>query len=1241
MARGPVTFDIDAHQTVHFNSADLEGGNPDKGLIQNIGEGTGDWRLIVRSGLDIEVLAYNRTDDGLLTTLHDVVPYTEVVRPGGAEAQRHHVAIFNPASNESQASRLRIINLGEEAAVVIEGIDDAGASPGTAVKLTMPPWASQTLTAQELESGEWESGIEASGGLGDGKGKWRLAVTSEQAIGVMSLMATPTDHLVNLSTAAPAGVPVPPPVVGVHASIEVTGRSTVSVGTPMALSVKRVGMSDVAIERYEWAFSDGQRERGEEVTVSFAEVGVHEVTVSAMSGTDVVAQAEWAVAVFDAAAGANPGLEGIPAIFGDVNQDGRFDADDLALAERSVAGERELESEAIEAGDLDLSGVLGERDVELMRQALQGGAVLPSAMLDASAYPGGVVAMVSPVLLDPDADIEIHVDGVVSRQVMRAILGYATFVVPATLAGEDAEVEVVVEEDGAVAERLAFVLKPAVTPTVSAKEDVLAFFAELAELIARQEEVGTEFLSRNGLLSAEEAAIVLGAAKGAARQLEVASAELEALLEGDGGQELAELLQTALHASGLGEFRERTQSQSAAVTAGTLSSAAGDVAPEVAAVCDEYVPAVCALTAASGALAEGASVVTGVCAVGGVLSVVGTIASGGIAASAATYISSVCAPVLVSLEMARVVAIIADELTLGMRLSSELAAPEEDAQQETVYTITAEVTFFGLLERCRENVSDVSDAIDSRIVGHITRLLMKRSTSLGIVQTISRRFGLDDSLLFAALENGLEGAVAGALTKAGVDSAFAAMFDAVCMYLGYDEAGEQRAAGLVADGRQFNLTASDGGGLLSLEEFGPKNDSTGTYRLACAEDFTGHVVVDGSKEMCGVPRKGRVTISCNACPEGEVDIPDPALRRVLEAALNKEDDAPITSAEMATLTYVGGNDARISNLKGLECATALERLDLNGNRITDVSPLSALPMLKQLYLDGNRISEVSLSDLASLERLHLSTNRITEVSLSDLPALQIVFLQDNRITDVSKLSRLPALKQLYLGRNRISEVSMSGLTNLQILHLAVNRITDVSLSDLPALYVLYLFDNQIAEMSLSGLPTLLTIYLNDNRITDVSPLSELPALRELDLWHNQITDVSPLSGMPALERLGLSDNPISTVSLSDMPALESLWLAENRISEVSLSRMPVLQFVHLSRNQVSKMSLSRLPNLEFMRLNTNRVTDLSPLLGLPALRALFVLQNPLSVDSVCRHIPTLRDRGVYVAVDADVSCSGG
>ena len=186
-ARGPITLAVEAGETVHFNSGDLEDGNATKGLPDGVGPGEGDWRLVLDSELDIEVLAYIRTEDGLLTAMHDTVP----VRDGTYE-----VAIFNPGSNANQVSRLRLTNPGEAPAqVTVTGTDDAGASPGASVMFEIPAGESLTLSASDLEGG---AGV--NGALGDGQGKWRLRVTSDEPIVAMSLLSSPTGHLTNLST---------------------------------------------------------------------------------------------------------------------------------------------------------------------------------------------------------------------------------------------------------------------------------------------------------------------------------------------------------------------------------------------------------------------------------------------------------------------------------------------------------------------------------------------------------------------------------------------------------------------------------------------------------------------------------------------------------------------------------------------------------------------------------------------------------------------------------------------------------------------------------------------------------------------------------------------------------------------------------------------------------------------------------------------------------------------------------
>ena len=184
---GPATLAIDANAVLHFNSSHLEDGKADLGL-PGFGDGTGSWRLVVPSALDIEVLAYVRAAGGFLTSMHDTAP-----RVGNI----HSVRFFNPASNRNQRSLLRLVNPSQEAVdVSIAGIDDNGESPGDGVRLTVATSTSRWLSAADLETG---NGLDGS--LGSGRGKWRLQVAADGELRVMSLLESPTGHLSNLSTA--------------------------------------------------------------------------------------------------------------------------------------------------------------------------------------------------------------------------------------------------------------------------------------------------------------------------------------------------------------------------------------------------------------------------------------------------------------------------------------------------------------------------------------------------------------------------------------------------------------------------------------------------------------------------------------------------------------------------------------------------------------------------------------------------------------------------------------------------------------------------------------------------------------------------------------------------------------------------------------------------------------------------------------------------------------------------------
>ena len=168
-------------------------------------------------------------------------------------------------------------------------------------------------------------------------------------------------------------------------------------------------------------------------------------------------------------------------------------------------------------------------------------------------------------------------------------------------------------------------------------------------------------------------------------------------------------------------------------------------------------------------------------------------------------------------------------------------------------------------------------------------------------------------------------------------------------------------------------------------------------------------------------------------PRFGIEIPDSNLRAVISDNLNKARGAPITRADMATLTRIGAGGKNINDLTGLEYATNLTRLNLDINQISDIAALSTLTKLTRLDLSFNGISDIA--------------------ALSGLTNLTSLYLYDNQISDLAPLSRLTNLTMLSLEENQISDLAaLSGLTNLEVLWLDDNPLSATSINThIPAL----------------------------------------------------------------------------------------------------------------------------------------------------------------------------------------------
>ena len=189
---GPVTLELGVGEVASFTSRHLEEGEAERGLPAGVGDGQGHWRLELESDVDITARAYARNPEDYVSRIDATV--VGIYEDG---MHRYEVAFFNPGSNVVKRSVLRLVNPSDtDAEVTVSAVDDDGeAAPEGDVTLTLPGDEARDLSALALESG----GEDFEGSFGDGEGKWRLEVSADRALHVLSLLRSRWGYLASLS----------------------------------------------------------------------------------------------------------------------------------------------------------------------------------------------------------------------------------------------------------------------------------------------------------------------------------------------------------------------------------------------------------------------------------------------------------------------------------------------------------------------------------------------------------------------------------------------------------------------------------------------------------------------------------------------------------------------------------------------------------------------------------------------------------------------------------------------------------------------------------------------------------------------------------------------------------------------------------------------------------------------------------------------------------------------------------
>jgi len=186
-----ITFTIQPNETKSLRVIELQNGSVTKGLTGQFGDGNGPWKFTINSPLNFDLYAYIRSSKGYITKLNDTIT---------KKGNQFHIPIFNPGSNLTKVSYLRISNNEANASQIqITGTDEDGQTKGP-ISASIAANSTLVITSQDLEAGNDTKGL--SGGLGNGTGKWQLKVTSDDAITLVNLLSGPDGFMTNMSAEA-------------------------------------------------------------------------------------------------------------------------------------------------------------------------------------------------------------------------------------------------------------------------------------------------------------------------------------------------------------------------------------------------------------------------------------------------------------------------------------------------------------------------------------------------------------------------------------------------------------------------------------------------------------------------------------------------------------------------------------------------------------------------------------------------------------------------------------------------------------------------------------------------------------------------------------------------------------------------------------------------------------------------------------------------------------------------------
>lgn len=219
----------------------------------------------------------------------------------------------------------------------------------------------------------------------------------------------------------------------------------------------------------------------------------------------------------------------------------------------------------------------------------------------------------------------------------------------------------------------------------------------------------------------------------------------------------------------------------------------------------------------------------------------------------------------------------------------------------------------------------------------------------------------------------------------------------------------------------------------------------------------------------------------------------------------------IIASKAATIT--GCFDApgyNISNADGIQCFTALTKIDLHNNKLSNLPDLSGCNALQSLNVAQNKLQQLpALNTLPNLTELIAYGNLLKSLpDLSSNSYLKQIILNNNQIEQIPSLQSLPLLTDLVLDNNLLTQLpNLGNCKMLAKLSCAGNAITQAPVLDsLKALEILDLSYNKLSMLpNMSFNVSLQQAYFNNNKIKYIYNSPVLYSLQKVRLYNNDLT----------------------------------------------------------------------------------------------------------------------------------------